>query len=221
MRQLHLEKDLRVLDVGSGLGGAARFVAGRYGWRVTGVDLTAEFVEAARTLSEWTGLGDRVSFHHGSALDMPFGAAEFDGAYMLHVGMNIPDKPALFREVARVLKGGSTFAVYDVMKTGDAPLAFPVPWASTPEISALAGPEAYESALRAAGLEIVAQRNRRAFALEFFRTLRARTAQTGGPPPLGLHLVMGPDAPTKIGNMIANIEAGAIAPVEILARRPA
>ena len=133
MQQLHLAKDVRVLDVGSGLGGPARFVASRYGSRVTGIDLTAEYVETARTLTEWTGLGERLSFHHGSALDTPFADAEFDSAYMLHVGMNIPDKKALFREVSRVLKAGGLFAVYDVMKTGDAPLAFPVPWASTPE----------------------------------------------------------------------------------------
>jgi ubiquinone/menaquinone biosynthesis C-methylase UbiE len=221
MQQLDLAKDVRVLDVGSGLGGAARFVAGRYGSRVTGVDLTAEYVETARTLSEWTGLGERLRFHHGSALDTPFADAEFDRAYMLHVGMNIPDKQALFREVSRVLAAGGLFAVYDVMKTGDAPLAFPVPWAATPEISSLATPDAYKAALRASRFEIVVERNRRAFAIEFFKMLRARMAQTGGPPPLGLHLVMGSDSATKIGNMVANIEQGSIAPVELIARRVA
>jgi ubiquinone/menaquinone biosynthesis C-methylase UbiE len=219
MRQLDLGRDLHVLDVGSGLGGAARFVASRYGCRVTGVDLTAEFVETARTLSEWTGLAARLRFHHGSALDMPFDDGTFDRAYMLHVGMNIPDKQALFTEVARVLKTGGIFAVYDVMQTGDAPLTFPVPWAVTPAISALATPDAYQAALRASRFEIVAERNRRGFAIEFFKALRARLAQAGGPPPLGLHLVMGADSAAKIGNMVANIEQGAIAPVELIARR--
>jgi SAM-dependent methyltransferase len=221
MKQLALAKDLHVLDVGSGLGGAARFVASRYGCRVTGVDLTAEFVETARTLSEWTGLGERLRFHHGSALATPFGDAEFDRAYMLHVGMNVADKPALFAEVARVLKAGGVFAIYDVMKTGEGTLTFPVPWAATPEISAVATPEVYRAALRAGGFEIRAERDRRDFALEFFETLRARMARGGGPPPLGLHLVMGPDAATKIGNMIANIQAGSIAPVELIAQRAA
>jgi ubiquinone/menaquinone biosynthesis C-methylase UbiE len=95
MRQLRLSQELHVLDVGSGLGGAARFVGSRYGCRITGVDLTAEFVETARTLSEWTGLGQRLTFHHGSALALPFADASFDAAYMLHVGMNIPDKRGL------------------------------------------------------------------------------------------------------------------------------
>jgi SAM-dependent methyltransferase len=219
MRQLDPSKGFHVLDVGSGLGGAARFVGDRYGCRLTGIDLTAEYVETARTLSQWTGLGEWLSFHQGSALDMPFADASFDAAYMLHVGMNVPDKQGLFAEVARVLKPRGRFGIYDVMKTGAAKVTFPVPWAATPEISALAGPEAYEAALRVSGFEIVAERNRRDFSIEFFRTLRARMTQAGGPPALGLHIVMGPDAATKVGNMIDNIEAGAIAPVEIIARR--
>ena len=219
MQQLRLSAESHVLDVGSGLGGPARFVASHYGCRVTGIDLTAEYVDTARTLSEWTRLGQRLMFHHGSALDMPFGPATFDAAYMLHVGMNISDKRGLTAEVARVLKPGALFGVYDVMRTGPAELTFPVPWAATPEISALAPPDTYEAALRASGFEIVARRDRREFALEFFETLRARMAQTDGPPPLGLHVVMGPNAALKARNMSRNIEAGTIAPVEIVARR--
>ena len=220
MKQLHLTKDLGVLDVGSGLGGPARFVASRYGCRVTGIDLTEEYVETARALSQWTRLDGLLRFHHGSALAMPFADAQFDRAYMLHVGMNIADKTALFREVGRVLRPGGTFAVYDVMRVGDGDLAFPVPWAATPDISALAAPDAYKAALQTSGFELVGERNRREFALEFFKTLRARLTGAGGPPPLGLHVVMGSDASTKAGNMMANIERGVIAPVELIARRP-
>ena len=139
------------------MGSAARRASWRAATscRVTGIDLTAEYVDTARTLSEWTGLGERLTFDHGSALAMPFGNASFDAAYMLHVGMNIPDKRGLVAEVARVLKPGALFGVYDVMRTGPAELTFPVPWAATPEISALAPPEAYEAALRASGFEIV------------------------------------------------------------------
>jgi SAM-dependent methyltransferase len=220
MKQLDLTRDLDVLDVGSGLGGPARFVASRYGCRVTGIDLTEEYVETARVLSQWTRLDGLLRFHHGSALAVPFADAQFDRAYMLHVGMNIADKTALFREVGRVLRPGGTFAVYDVMRVGDGDLAFPVPWAATPDISALAAPDAYKAALQASGFALVGERNRRDFALEFFKTLRARLAGAGGPPPLGLHLVMGADASTKAGNMMANIERGVIAPVELIARRP-
>jgi ubiquinone/menaquinone biosynthesis C-methylase UbiE len=219
--QLGLAGHHRVLDIGSGIGGAARFAAQTYGCRVDGIDLTAEYVETAAELSRWVGLGDRVSFRQASALDLPFDAATFDGAFMLHVGMNIADKQRRFAEVARVVKPEATVGIYDVMATADEEIDFPVPWASVRSLSAVDTPETYKALLRAAGFAVVAERNRRDFALAFFEALRARMAGAGGPPPLGLHIVMGPDAATKIGNMIANIQAGRIAPVEIVACRMA
>ena len=156
-----------------------------------------------------------------SALDMPFANGAFDFAYMMHVGMNIADKPALFAEVHRVLRPGGKFGIYDVMAQNDEAIDFPVPWATTSDTSALATPEAYGDALRSAGFAIEAERNRRDFALAFFEQLKARTAAAGGPPPLGLHVLMGETAPAKIGNMIANIEAGRIAPVELIAAKSA
>jgi hypothetical protein len=48
---------------------------------------------------------------------------------MIHVGMNVEDKPALFTGVHRVLKQGGTFAVFDVMRTREGELSYPVPWA--------------------------------------------------------------------------------------------
>jgi SAM-dependent methyltransferase len=116
------------LDIGSGIGGPARMIALRYGCRVTGVDLTPHFVEAARALSGMCGMADRVRFVVGSAVALPLRAASFDLALLLHVGMNVPDKSALFREARRVLRDGGTFAVYEVMRTGEGKLAFPVPW---------------------------------------------------------------------------------------------
>jgi sarcosine/dimethylglycine N-methyltransferase len=60
-----------LLDIGCGIGGPARWIAAKYGCRVTGVDLTAEFCEAARELNSLTGLADRVQILHGSALSLP------------------------------------------------------------------------------------------------------------------------------------------------------
>src|SRR5438132_2045699 len=62
----------RVLDVGSGLGGPSRFLAWHHGCRVSGVDLTAEFVRVAEMLTERTGLADKVDYRQGNALDLPF-----------------------------------------------------------------------------------------------------------------------------------------------------
>ncbi len=219
LSQLDLSPEKQVLDVGCGLGGAARFVASRYGSRVTGIDLTPEYIETGNVLCGWVGLGNSISLHQGSALAMPFADRAFDRAYMLHVGMNIDDKPKLCSEVSRVLRSDSLFGIYDVMRIGDDELTYPVPWATTAASSALATPAQYREALQAAGFSVIAERNRRDFALAFFDQLRARTAAAGGPPPLGLHILMGRNTPDKVQNMIQNISNGRIAPVELIARK--
>lgn len=219
LSQLPLEPETHALDVGCGLGGGARFAASRFGCRVTGIDLTAEFVETGQVLCAWVGLQDRVILHQGSALELPFDPAGFDAAYMMHVGMNIADKGRLFAEVARVLKPGGTFGIYDVMRTAEGDLSFPVPWAERAETSAVGAPEAYAQALGAAGFTVEVERNRRDFALAFFAELAAKTAAAGGPPPLGLHVLMGQSRAEKIKNMVENIAAGRIAPFELIARK--
>jgi ubiquinone/menaquinone biosynthesis C-methylase UbiE len=217
--QMGFAAETDVLDLGCGLGGTARFVASRYRARVTGIDLTSEYIETGKVLCEWVGLADRVSLHHGSALDLPFPDGTFEAAYMMHAGMNIADKTGLCAEVSRVLRPGTLFGIYDVMRVGEGSLSYPVPWAASDATSFVARSEDYGQALRQAGFSIRAERNRRDFALDFFEQLRAKIAAVGGPPPLGLHILMGATAPSKVRNMVENIAAGRIAPVELIARK--
>ena len=219
LSQLNLTPEKHVLDVGCGLGGAARFVASRYGCQVTGIDLTPEFIETGKVICGWVGLDNRISLHLGSALAMPFPDRVFDCAYMLHVGMNIDDKVKLCSEVNRVLRPSSLFGIYDVMRIGDGELAYPVHWATTAASSAVATPAQYREALEKAGFAVIAERNRRDFALAQYDQLRARTAVAGGPPPLGLHILMGRNTPDYVQNMIENVSTGRIAPVELIARK--
>jgi ubiquinone/menaquinone biosynthesis C-methylase UbiE len=217
--QLGIAAGHHLLDVGCGIGGAARLAAHRYGARVTGIDATAGYVDAGNTLCGWLGMTERVGLQHGSALDLPFGDARFDAAWMLHVGMNIADKTALCREVHRVLKPGGTFGIYDIMRTGDGDIPFPVPWSTVAETSAVAPPADYRAALQAAGFDVIAERDRRDFALAFFEEARAKAAAAGGPPPLTIQLLMGAAGPQKFRNMVGAIRAGTIAPVEMIARK--
>lgn len=218
--RLGLQAGDQVLDVGCGIGGTSRFICDRYGCRVNGIDLTPEFIETGQALCEWVALTGRVELTVGNALAMPFESRQFDAAVMLHVGMNIPDKAGVFDEVYRLLKPDALFGVYDVMKTGDEDLAYPVPWSSVPETCALASQSQYAAALQGAGFELVEMRNRRDFAADFFEETRRRMQARGGtPPPLGVHIAMGDDAPVKIRNMIENIAAGRCAPVEIISKR--
>jgi ubiquinone/menaquinone biosynthesis C-methylase UbiE len=215
-RDLGLGPDQHVLEVGCGIGGPARHFAAAHDCRVTGIDLTAEFVEVAEALTRRCGLAGRVSFRQGSALAMPFPDSAFDAATLIHVGMNIADKAALFGEVRRVLKPGALFGVYDIMRIGEGDLPYPMPWAVTPETSFVETPEAYRRLLGQAGFTIVAEHSRRDLALRLGREMRERTVAQGAPP-LGLHILMGPATPERMTNVFAVLERGLIAPVEIIA----
>jgi SAM-dependent methyltransferase len=211
--QIDLPAGARVLDIGCGIGGPARYFAAERGWKVEGIDLTAEFVAVAQALSRRVGMADKVSFRQASATSLPFAEASFDGATMLHVGMNIADKKAVFTEVRRVLKPGGVFAIYDAMRESDGAFAYPVPWSSEPATNHIATPETYKAALRDAGFAVVTERNRRDFALQ---SMQQRIDQAGQP--IGLPVVMGATAAQKLANMRAMIERGVFAPVEIIAR---
>ena len=218
--QMGLRPGMRLLDVGSGIGGPARYFARQHGCHVVGVDLTEQYVEIATSLSRRVGLADAVAFHHASALALPFAPDSFDGAYMLHVGMNIEDKATLFAQVRRVLRPGARFTIYDVMRTGPGELEFPVPWAATAQTSFVAEPATYRHLLGEASFHVEAERDRRSFAIDFFRELTAAVAG-GESPPMGPHLVMSGDFAEKIRHVIGALEGAVIAPVELLARTPA
>ena len=216
--QMEIAPGMHLLDIGCGIGGACRFFAAERGCRVTGIDLTAEYVDTAAALSARVGLASQVSYRQASALALPFEPAAFDGAYMIHVGMNVEDKPALFAEIRRVLKAGGIFGIYDMMRTGVGALSFPLPWAATAETSFVVSAAEYCEALQAAGVDVVKERDRGAFARDFFRQAMARAAEAGGPPPLGIHILMKSDASRKLANILNDIEQGVIAPVELVCR---
>lgn len=215
--KLPLDADSHVLDIGCGIGGAARFIAGQAGCRVTGIDLTPEFISTAQILTSLTGLADKVAFEIANALAMPFENETFDAAVTFHVAMNIPDRAGLYGEIARVMKPGATLCIYDVMKKNDEDIEFPMPWAQTRETSHLTTPEEMRVLLGDAGFDVVEVEDRTDLALEFLR--QGLTKKADGPPPLGIHLVLGATAKEKFGNALNGIERGRIAPVQIIARR--
>jgi SAM-dependent methyltransferase len=201
-------KGARIADLGCGLGGTARLMATRFGAQVTGVDLTPEFVAVATELSRRVGLEGLTTFLTGSVTDLPLETAGFDHATMIHVGMNVADKSAIMAEAARILRPGGRFAIFEVMKgDNDAPLDFPVPWARAAQTSHLAAPEDYRCAAREAGLSLIEEEDRTTFALAFFDRIFSTLAKQG-PPPLGVHLVMGEDARDKMTNYVANTRVG-------------
>ena len=216
--QFDVTPDMHLLDVGCGIGGTSRFFASERGCRVTGIDLTHDFVDTAQALTRRVGLAERIAYRQASALALPFEDGAFDAAYMMHVGMNIENKTALFTEIRRVLKTGGLFAIYDVMQTAEGTLRFPLHWAATAATSFVVGASDYRHALQAAGFDVLKERDRGDFAREFFRPIEAPASDDGTLPPLGTHLLMQRDVPQKIANFMNALEAGMIAPVEIICR---
>jgi sarcosine/dimethylglycine N-methyltransferase len=192
--------DMSVLDVGSGVGGPARFLAATYSCRVTGVDLSEAFVDAARYLTERTAQSGQVSFQTGSALALPFDDGRFDVALLQHVAMNISDRAGLYREIRRVLKRGGRFATYDlVLKSGEP--HYPVPWARTPATSFLFTAAATREAIEPAGFRMLTWQDDSESAKAWITQLRA----SGPPPSPNLGVVMGPDFAQLSANLGRNL----------------
>ena len=175
--QIDLPAGARVLDIGCGIGGPARFFAAERGWQVEGIDLTAEYVEVAKALSRRVGMADAVSFRQASATALPFADASFDGAYMLHVGMNIADKTGGLRRGAARAEAGRR--VRDLRRHARERrrlrLSGAVVVGAGDQPHRHAG--AYKAALAAAGFTVVKERNRRDFALQSMQ----QRDRAGGP----------------------------------------
>jgi ubiquinone/menaquinone biosynthesis C-methylase UbiE len=194
---------MAVLDVGSGVGGPARFLAAIYGCRVTGVDFSEPFIDAARYLTERAGQSELVSFETASALELPFDDGHFDVVLLQHVAMNIADRMRLYREIRRVLKSGGRFATYDVVLNSGDP-HYPVPWARTPATSFLLTAAATREAIEPAGFRTLAWQDDSEAASAWFARLRA----SGLPPSPNLGVVMGSDFAQLSANLGRNLLEG-------------
>lgn len=111
-----ISPDHLVLDVCSGLGGPARYLAHRIGCRVVGLDFTESRHLAAQRLTRMVGLDHLVTFRHGDAQDMPFADETFDVVIGQEAWCHVPEKPRLIAECARVLKPGGAVAFTDILR---------------------------------------------------------------------------------------------------------
>ena len=217
--QLALQPGERVLDIGSGIGGPARWFAAKYGVNVTGVDLTPEFCAAAVALNAITGLADRVHILPGSALALPVPDGAFDAAYSQNVIMNIADKKQFYREAFRALRPGGRLALSNLCAGPAGEPYFPVPWATTRDTSFLASPDEMRADLIAAGFEIAELRDITAAMREAQRRTRERIDK-GDMPKIAVDIIMGERAQEMQWNSIRSIEDGRGIAIEALVRKP-
>ena len=208
---------MRVLDIGSGLGGSARTLAAEFGCHVTGIDLSEEFVDAAVALSERVGLAERVDFRHGDALNLPFEENQFDAVFMIHVNMNIADKKGLFAEAGRVLKPGGKLVLWEICRTEEPDLTYPVPWAEDESFSFLIPMAEMVSLVEAAGFSLPQVNDATGEAAEWVRSrLSPKRDRRPRLPRPDLDLVLG-NFRQKRANLSKNLLRGAIGVLRVLA----
>jgi len=216
-RLLDLKVYETVLDVGCGIGGPSPYLAKTYGCHVTGIDLTPEFCQVAAMLAERTGLADKVEYRQGDALAMPFADCSFDVVWSQSVAMNIADRDRLYREIRRVLRPEGRYAFSDVVDGGGGAPHLPVPWARDSSISFLLTAQVTRAKLEAAGFDVIAFEDQTARALA---RAEERMKPASAPLALGLHIVLGQDAPTMLKNMLRNYQEGRVGLVQgIVSRR--
>jgi MPBQ/MSBQ methyltransferase len=203
-RRVSLTPGLHVLDVGCGLGGSARHLAEEHQCHVTGIDLTQEYVDVANALADLVGLKDKVAFRQASALAIPFDDGSFDVTWTEHVQMNIADKRAFYGEIGRVTRPKGLLLFHDIFLGDGGPLHYPVPWAEDASISFLAAPGEVRQILEDLDFVIHDWVDKSQASLDWFVAAIERL-KASGPPPLGLHLLMGNTARTKFENNIRNL----------------
>ena len=220
---LQLTAGETLLDLGSGLGGPARYLAAMHEAQVTGIDLTDEFVEVSTYLSRRCSLQDKTSFVEGDAAALPFPAEYFDHAWTQHVAMNIPDKQKLYAGVRRILKPGGTFALYDAVQGGVGPILYPTPWAREAGISFVATTQEVEEALRTAGFTIISSVDQSGIGAEWFRQMRTQQAAAQASPqppnPLSASAILGPELGPAVANFGKNLLEDRVRILQVIAKK--
>lgn len=208
-----------LLDVGSGLGGPARWLSRRCGCRVTGIDLTPEYCEIAQHFTRLLGMQTHVRFQVGNALSMPFDDGAFEGAYSMFVSMNIADKAKFYREIHRLLKPGGWLVLSEIARGEAGEVVYPMPWAATAAESFLATPNTTREELRSAGFEVEQVKNVLQRALEFGARSRALIERGEKPPYRANALIHGDIAAATLANVAHAHKDGSLVPIEVVARK--
>lgn len=211
--------EMHILDVGCGVGGSTRRLSQEVGCRVTGIDLSDQYIDAAERLTNLLSMEDRVKFHAASALELPFDDNTFDGVWSIQMNMNIEDKLSWLQEVFRVLKPGRPAILYEVCGHKNTPLHFPVPWAQDNSMSFLLPPASFRNVITSAGFDIDVWNDKTDLAQQTFSHM---TEPTGEPdlPELGVHLLVGDDILTKAYNLHRNLDEERVSLIETVAIKP-
>lgn len=203
-KEAELSKELKVLDVGCGIGGPARMIADVFGCSVTGVDLTNEFIRTASLLSQLVGLSGKTEFMTADATELPFEDNIFDVVWTQHAQMNIEEKEKLYSEIHRVLKREGRFIYYDIFSSEKEDLKFPLPWADDSSISFLIKLNDFGRLMKETGFKELLRKERTSESIDFFETVFENNKKEGSPK-IGLNIFMTEQSSFKLSNLLNNL----------------
>ena len=211
--------DMHILDVGCGIGGSTRRLSHETGCRVTGIDLSNEYIDTAERLTQLLTFQEEIAFQACSALELPFDDGAFDGVWSLQMNMNVEDKLAWLKESYRVLKPGGRAVLYEVCGNINSPLYFPVPWAQDSSMSFLVQPELFRDTITSAGFDIEVWNDKTDLAQKAFANVEEPVGEPNLPV-LGVYLLVGNDIQTKAYNLHRNLDERRVSLIETVAVKP-
>lgn len=211
--------DMHILDVGCGIGGSTRRLSSEVGCRVTGIDLSDQYIDAAERLTALLNMEGRVKFQACSALELPFDDNSFDGVWSLQMNMNVEDKLSWLKETYRVIKPGGQAVLYEVCGGENTPQYFPVPWAQDSSMSYLVPLNRFRDLIISAGFEIMIWEDKTDLARQAFAAV---PEPSGEPklPALGVYMLVGEDISTKAYNLRRNLDEDRVSLIETVVTKP-
>ena len=217
-KRMPISKNQKIIDIGCGLGGPARYYAKEFKCFITGIDITPSFIEIGNEFNRLTSMSDNVELLVGNGEVLDFDNETFDGAYSQHVTMNISNREKFFSEAFRVLKKDSFFAFTEHGLGPEGNPIFPLPWANSLEMSFLLPPQKTILILKDIGfsdIKIIETAEKYISGYEKLIKLKSENKK----PVLGIHVIGGESMSERSRNSMQSIKENKTLPFEIVCKK--